>query len=213
MDSPSDYHAEEGDWPPSRIVPFVRLVMRDVRKTFQGVRVNRTINGVHVVAESLPAVFVGAWPVTLSGPDTVRIGAGTVNGRVPWLAGRDLEGLDAEGTRHPEGIPLLSLESGPGERRRSYIGVVVTISRETGAMDVDLPESLTVAHRGDLPVAFLEGGAPDEETTGFWPLAQAQWSTDGKRVERVNQWAYFQYVHRFVAGEGTRPGRHFFRPG
>lgn len=210
--SPTDFYAEEGDWPPSKIAPFVRFVMTDVRKTFAGVRVARTMNGVHVTADPKSKSFAGAWTVTLEGLERVRIGDGTVNGRVPWLDGRGLDGLDEEGEPHPDGIPILSVASGPGERRRSYVGVLVTIDPATGAMVEDDPESLSVVHRGTLHPAFAEGGAPDEESTGFWPLAQLQWNADGSRVERVRQWAYFHYVHRFQTGDGGRPGRHWFRP-
>lgn len=211
--TPKDFHAEEGDWPPSRIAPFVRFVMRDARKTFAGVRVARTLNGVHVTASADTQSFSGAWTVTLSGLSSVRIGDGTVNGRVPWLDGRGLDGLDEEGEPHPEGVPLLSVSEGPGERRRSYVGVLVRIDPATGAMIAEDTESLTVAHRGTLHPTFAEGGAPDEESTGFWPLAQLHWSADGKRVERVRQWAYFHYVHRFQTGTGGKAGRHWFRPG
>ena len=211
-DSPQDYYAEEGDWPPSRIVPFVKFVMRDAKKTFEGLRVTRTLRGVSVVADYPTQDFTGAWTVSLSGPKSVRIGAGTVNGLVPWLDGRDLEGLDEKGNAHSGGVPLLSLDDGPGTRRRSYIGILVRVVSETGKIDVDDRESITVDHRPSLHAAFSEGGAPDEESTGFWPLAQATWSADGDRVERLRQWAYFHYVHRFQRGDGGKPGRHWFRP-
>lgn len=208
----SDFYAQEGDWPPARIVPFVRFVMRDARKTFAGLRVARTLNGVHVTAEAESQNFSGVWPVTLSGLTRVRIGDGTVNGRTPWLDGRGLDGLDEDDEPHPEGVPTLSVAEGHGDRRRSYVGVLVKVLEKTGAMDEKDPEALTVAHRPSLHAAFAEGGAPDEEGTGFWPLAQLQWSSDGKRVERVRQWAYFPYTHRFQSGDGGRPGRHWFRP-
>lgn len=213
MPIPQDFYAREGDWPPSRIAAFARFVLDDTKKTFQGVRVNRGLSGVTVIADPDPVDFIGAWPVTVFGLQSVRIGPGTVNGRVPWLDGRDLEGLDEEGEAHPDGVPTLSLSEGPGERRRSYVGVRVTIDAATGAMDPATRENLTVEHRPSLHAAFLEGGAPDEEGSGFWPLAQIQWSADGQRVERVRQWACFDYVHRYQAGAGTRPGRHWFRPG
>lgn len=212
MSSPSDFYAEDGDWPPSRIAPFVRFVMREARKTFHGVRVNRTLNGVSVIAESVPQVFAGAWSVSVAGRTTVRVGDGTVNGRVPWLYGRSLDGLDSDGKTDPQGVPMLIIEGGPGERLRSYVCLRVVIDSKTGAMDVDVPESLTLAHRQTLHPAFAEGGAPDEERVGYWPLAQLQWSADGKRVERVRQWAYFNYVHRFQKSNDGRPGRHWFRP-
>ena len=79
------------------------------------------------------------------------------------------------------------------------------------AMDQLDPQPIA-GTEGAMHAAFSEGGAPDEESTGFWPLAQATWSADGDRVERLRQWAYFHYVHRFQRGDGGKPGRHWFRP-
>lgn len=207
---PSDYYAADGDDPKPIIRRLVELVRRDSRKTFQGVTVQRSLNGVNVVAKERARVFTGAWYVTLGQSNSVQFSPGTVNGREARLDEITLDGFDLDGEPADAGRPSLNVEEGPNERQRSYVGILVRINPETGAMDPEDPEALTMAHRPTLHPAFGEGGAPDEEGAGFWPVAQLQWTADGKRIDRVRQWAYFDYTHRFVQPLGGGRGRHFF---
>lgn len=204
--------AEDGDLSEPIIRRFMRFVVRDTNRQFTGFKRSVTAYGTTLVQIPKDPVFRGAFSVSLRSGTRLVIGEGTVNGLLPRIGEFYIDGKDENGDDVPEGIPALDLAEGPGDRRRSYVCLRVRIDPATGAMNPDDPEAVTIVHRPTLHPAFYDGGAPDEDGVGDWPIAQLIWSTNGIRVDRVRQWLFFDQTHRFEAGEGTRPGRHFFRP-
>lgn len=197
-------------WPKLR--RFIRFVLRDANRTFSGVRVHQRRTGKTILIDADTPAFAGVWRVSLPSTGRAQIAPGTVNGRQPMIGGVFLDGLDENGDPEKGGVPTLDLNAGPGDRRRSYVCLAVAIDPATGAMDPASEDALRIVHRPTLHEGFAEGGAPDEFGNGFWPIAQLTWSEDGERVERVRQWAWFPYTHRYVPGENGDPGRHWFRP-
>jgi hypothetical protein len=204
--------AEDGDLSEPIIRRFMRFVVRESRRQFTGFKRNVTANGTTLVEIPKKNTFKGAFTVSIRSGTRLVIGEGTVNGLLPRIGEVYIDGKDENGEDVPEGIPALDLDEGPGDRRRSYVCLRVRIDPATGAMNPDDPEALTIVHRQTLHPAFADGGSPDEEGAGDWPIAQLTWSANGIRVDRIRQWVFFDQTHRFEAGDGLRPGRHFFRP-
>ena len=212
MASPERFLARDGDPVRPKLEAFVRHVLGEGVVQVDGpVRETRRDRGRSLVFEPDPVPFVGAFAVRVTSGTSVQVGAGTVNGRTPMIGERFIDGVDEDGESYREGPPRLDLDEGPGYRLRSWITLAVTIDPETGAM-AEAQEGLQIAHRSDLPAAFEEGFAPDEDGVGHWPLAQVTWSADGARVSRVRQMIYFDQVHRYQPGEDGAPGRHRWRP-
>lgn len=212
IDDIEQFLAEDGDLAEPIVRRFMRFVVRESRRQFTGFKRNVTANGTTLVEIPRRNVFRGAFTVSIRSGTRLVIGEGTVNGRLPRIGEFFIDGKDESGADIPEGIPALDVAEGPGDRRRSYVCLRVRIDPTTGAMNPDDDTAMTIAHRQTLHPAFAEGGAPDEDGVGDWPIAQLEWSANGIRVDRVRQWVFFDQTHRFEAGEGIRPGRHFFRP-
>ena len=209
---PEDFYAATREEVIPKLQAFVRFVFWWIDQPIPGFIRRTTKRGQILIEEEEPLRFTGAFFVQSVGLLEVRFSPGTVNGMVPRIDEQFIDGVDEEGETYDDGVPTLSISEGPGDRRRSYVGIQVRITGETGAIDEEDPEALTMVHRPTLATTFSEGDAPDEEGTAFWPVAQITWADDGKRIERVRQWVYFDQVHRFVPGEDGRAGRHRFRP-
>lgn len=193
-----------------KLTALARAVIEEARRQFSGARVTRTREGQIVTFEPEAVAFSGSFHVAIAGRELVTVTPGLVNGLMPRIEGVFLDGTDENGDASPDGIPRLDCASGPGARRRSYVGIRVKLDAATLAMDEADPEALVMAHRGDLPAGFSEGGAPDEGGTAFWPVAQLTWDEDGLRIVRVRQISYFDKTHRYVEVGSTY--RHFFDP-
>lgn len=183
---------------------FIDFVKGDEVVDITGpVRQMRGTLGRTLVFEPETQKFPGAFRVATAGPRSFRIGEGEVNGRVPFLDGRDLAGLLPDGSAHPEGRPVLLVEGEP-EARRSWICLLVATS--PGDL-YDVPfegeEGLTVVHRLALPTGVPYG--LDEEGRGLRPIAQLTWSSDRTRVDRVRQILHFDQVYRAPRGMDPRP--------
>jgi hypothetical protein len=167
-----------------------------------GVRETRGDRGRTFVFEEAPQRFPGSFRVSSQGPRSVRIGEGEVNGRVPFLDGRDLAGLDLDGEPHPEGVPTLILEGEP-EARRSWICLlVIAANANTGEIPPG-DEGVTITHRLALPTGTPYG--LDEEGRGLRPIAQLTWNSDRTRVDRIRQILHFDQEYRAPRGEDPRP--------
>lgn len=207
---PEDFYAREGEPVAPKLLALARAVLEEARLQFSGARESRTRLGRIVTFEPETVAFSGSFHVAIAGKELVSVSPGLVNGRMPMIDGVFLDGTDENGDPAPNGIPRLVCASGPGERRRSYVGIRLKLDAEALAMDEADPEALVMAHRGDLPAGFTEGGAPDEGGTAFWPVAQLTWDESGLRIVRVRQISYFDKTHRFVEVGST--WRHFFDP-
>ena len=191
-----------------KLTALARAVIEEARRQFSGARVTRTRSGQIVTFEPEAVDFSGSFHVSIAGRELVTVTPGLVNGLMPTIDGVYLDGTDENGDPHPEGIPRLSCMSGPGERRRSYVGIRLAIEPKTEVIPKDDPAAVIMAHRGDLPREFSEGGAPDEVGSAFWPVAQLNWDEEGFRIIKVRQISYFDKTHRVVRIDGR--ARHFF---
>jgi len=188
---PEDYFAEDGQISDPLLKRFIRFVVQDAKRSFPGFRRHVTSRGTTLTAEAVDTAFRGMFTVRLRGVDTAVIGEGYVNGVIPRIGGDAIDGLDEDGERLKDGVPELDLSEGAGDRRRSYVCLRVRINPETGAMDLEDEESLTIAHVPTLHEKFFEGGAPDAGDVADWPIAQLHWNEEGDRITKVVQWIYF----------------------
>lgn len=183
---------------------FMEFVRGDEVVSVSGpVRETRGDRGRALVFEPETQKFPGSFRVATAGPRSFRIGEGEVNGRMPILDGRDLAGLRADGSAHPDGPPSLLVEGEP-EARRSWICLLVATS-PGNLYDEPLAgeEGLTVIHRLALPTGVPYG--LDEEGRGLRPIAQLSWNSDRTRVDRVRQILHFDQVYRAPRGTDPRP--------
>lgn len=182
---------------------FIDFVKSDRIGTVGGpVREMRGDRGRTFIFEQETQKFPGSFRVSSLGPRSVRIGEGEVNGRIPFLDGRDLTGLREDGEPHPEGPPTLILEGEP-EARRSWICLlVIDASADTGEMPPG-EEGLTIVHRLALPEGVPYG--LDEEGRGLRPIAQLTWNSDRTRIDRIRQILHFDQEYRAPRGEDPRP--------
>ena len=168
------------------------------------VRETRADKGRTLVFDPPMQTFPGAFPVGLIGARELRIGEGEVNGRLPWLDGRDLTGRRTDGTDDPRGVPSLILEETPETGRRSWVCLLVTTV--PGSSYDEIPEGeegLTITHRIDLPAATPYG--LDEEGRGLRPIAQLTWNAEKTLVERIRQILHFDQVYKAPQGDDPRP--------
>lgn len=199
-----DFPAIEGQDALPVLQAFINFVRSDEVASISGpVRETRGTQGRALVFEAETQKFPGSFRVATAGPRSFRIGEGEVNGRVPFLDGRDLAGLREDGSPHPEGRPTLQVEGEP-EARRSWICLLVAIS-PGNLFDEPLAgeEGLTITHRLALPTGVPYG--LDEEGRGLRPIAQLSWNSDRTRVDRVRQILHFDQVYRAPQGADPRP--------
>lgn len=199
------YRAVDGEEALSTIQAFIEDAAAEGVLSVSGpVRETRTKNGRAFVYDPPPQSFPGSFRVGLAGSREVRIGEGEVNGRVPWLDGRDITGRRGDGSDDPEGVPSLRLEETPEEGRRSWVCLQVS-TVVSGSYDEILPgeDGLTVVHRTALPTGVPYG--LDEEGRGLRPIAQLTWNKDKTLIERIRQILHFDQVYRAPRGEDPRP--------
>lgn len=219
---PDSFHVRGGESWPGVLMRFLEAVRewRVVEITGDGVSERRTDRGRHVLFEPVERVFHGSFFVSLQGSMEARVAPGLVNGVMPVM-GRDdvpLDGLDEDGEELPEGVPRLVLE-GPGERRRSWVCLRVTVDPGTGEAPEDAVEDGTwarVVHVRDLPPRLLDGERPDVDSAGLLPLAEVHWDGTGERAVACRQVVYWDQAWRFEEAEEaeveTALGKHVFRP-
>jgi len=135
----------------------------------------------------------------------VQVGLGFVNNQIPRINEITVDGVDSNGKL--VSVPQLAIKA--PDARESWVVVVLVVDSKGVPIDpTDDPEALTIRHVTNLDPAFYEGGYPDAVGYGFQPLARLSWR-DGV-LERVFQIVFHNLGHRFKAGDGDRPGRHFF---
>lgn len=205
---PEDFHAREDEPVRPKLAAFARFVIEQAVTQLSGARILQTRHGRIVTFEPLPVAFSGSFHVSIAGRELVSVAPGLVNGAMPIIEGVYLDGTGLDGEPSAIRIPRLDCASGPGERRRSYVGIRLAFVPGSTNFDPEDPYALQMVHRGDLPAGFSEGGAPDEGGTAFWPVAVLRWSEDGMRIEQVRQISFFDKTHRYVVIE--QRGRHFF---
>lgn len=199
----SEFEAITGDNALPVLQAFVEFVKNDRVSTVGGpVRETRTDRGRTFVFEPETQRFPGAFRVSSLGPREFRIGEGEVNGQVPFLDGRDLAGLRANGSPHPQGRPTLAVEGEP-ESRRSWICLLVLQATAITGEIVSGDEGVTIVHRLALPKGVPYG--LDEEGRGLRPIAQLTWNDNRTRVDRVRQILHFDQVYRPPLGQDPRP--------
>jgi len=164
-----------------------------------GVRLNRTPNGTYIIADLPSPSWNHPFQVRLAERE-VTVAFGTVNGLVPRIGGRTIDGLDENG-RETE-PPRLRIEGGPNEDLRSWIVIDVRTGGESGELDPSDPEAVVIRHARAL--------RPDDKTIGRHPLAMLLWAANGRRLVRSRQITHFSLGHHYRAGDGDTPGRHFF---
>lgn len=198
-----DFEAIDGADALGVLAAFVQFVKSEEVLTVDGpVRETRTDRGRAFVFEPEAQRFPGSFRVSTLGPRSVRIGEGEVNGRVPFLDGRDLAGLKADGKEHPEGRPSLLLEGEPGSRR-SWICLLVLQALPLTGEILAGEDYLTIVHRFSLPTGVPYG--LDEEGRGLRPIAQLTWNSDRTRVDRIRQILHFDQVYKPPVGKDPRP--------
>lgn len=198
-----EFRAINGDNALPVLREFIDFVKGDRVSASGGpVRETRTDRGRVFVFEPEAHRFPGSFRVSSLGSREVSVGEGEVNGRIPFLDGRDLAGLREDGSAHPEGKPSLALEGEP-EARRSWICLLVMA---TVGVAEEIPpgeEGVTIVHRLALPSGVPYG--LDEEGRGLRPIAQLTWNEDRTRVDRIRQILHFDQVYRAPRGDDPRP--------
>lgn len=199
------YRAVDGQEALPTIQAFIEDVAAESVFSVSGpVRETRTDRGRALVFDPPMQSFPGSFRVGIVGAREMRIGEGEVNGRVPFLGGRDLTGRREDGSDDPQGIPSLRLEETPEKGRRSWVCLLVSIVADSTSDEIPPGEDgLTIVHRVELPTAVPYG--LDEEGRGLRPVAQLTWSKDKSLVERIRQILYFDQVYRAPRGDDPRP--------
>ena len=183
-----------------RLRAWVRS-LPEVPVTSGNVRVHRSPGQTSVVAETQPALFKGAFAVRISGLQAT-LGDGLLNGLVPTINGKPMDGVDASGAQGAR--PVLDLASGPNARLRSWIALKVTGS-DTGEIDPNDPTAVQVIHTNDLQ----PGTGNQAPGTGLHALAMLVW-TDQSAINRVRQIVYFSQQHAYRPKTASRPAQHLF---
>lgn len=155
----------------------------------------------HIVADIPSRPFTGAFRVRKADASSVRVGFGTVHGRVPTLNGEPL---------HAKRLPKLKLDEGPNADLLSWICVRVTVDLESGLMDPDNADAATIVHVNDYSLIDVNGLAPDDgQGNGLCALATIVWR-DAKTPRQIYQFMHFNPRHSFKAGSEGERGFHIF---
>jgi hypothetical protein len=134
----------------------------------------------------------------LSGKEVI-VGMGTLNNRIPTINGVALDGAQA--------VPKLKLISGPNAELRSWVCLQVRVDRQTGEINTDDENALSIVHKNDI-----ESGLPSDGTVGLHALAMLVWNSDRSSVKRLHQVTHFHLQHRWLKGSDERAARHLFWP-
>ena len=167
----------------------------------RGVRLNRTPNGTYVVADLKANPWNHPFKVRLAEREAA-VGFGTVNGIVPRIGGKTIDGLDATG-RETE-PPKLPLTGEPNEDLRSWVAVDVKLAPESEEIDPDDPDAAKISHVRDLK--------PESKEVGRHPLAMLIWASNRTTIVRARPITHFNLRHLYVVDRAAeeRPGRHLF---
>lgn len=167
----------------------------------RGVRLTRTPNGTYVVADLKSNPWNHPFKVRLANREAT-IGFGTVEGLVPRIGTKTIDGLDASGKETEP--PKLQLTGEPNEDLRSWVVVEVKVAAEGGEIDPGDSEAVTIRHVREL--------GPEDPTIGRHPLAMLIWASNGTTILRARQITHFHLSHLYVVDRGAeeRPGRHLF---
>jgi hypothetical protein len=173
----------------------------------RGVRLQRTPNGIYVVADLRSNPWNHPFKVRLMDREAT-IGFGTVQDVVPRIEGRRIDGTDDKGREGEP--PVLRLTGEPNADLRSWIVVEVKVDPESGEIDPDDEEAVVVRHVRELRSSTAE--------LGRHPLAMLVWSPNRSSIVRARQITHFHLRHLFVAQQGSDPqdtqerrgGRHLF---
>ena len=158
------------------------------------IRIHRDARGnTHVIADTSPAGYGGAFRVTLSGARRVRVGSGSIEGIL-------LEGAD------------LRCDSGPDAELRSWVFLRYQVDLQTGLAVPGAEDTATLIHGPDLRAVFSNGVSPDDGTgAGHLPLAMLVWK-NSRSIRRVVRNVYFHQRHSFVPATRERRAFHIFHP-
>jgi hypothetical protein len=196
---PEDFLAAEGEAIPPLLRRFARYVLRDAKVVVSGeARVMKGRYGRRVLYEPTPQTFPGSFKVSLPGGNRVAIGDGLVSGLVPYLDGRRIDGLDAEGQPDPQGKPTLLCDP-PESGDRSYL-VLYARHTEEGEVDDTIAQDsgdpgAVIVHLDELPPGMREEGRVARL------VAVLYWS--GERVRSVRQVVWYDQ-EVFAAGGKAR---------
>ena len=169
----------------------------------RGIRLTRTPNGTYVVADLQASAWDHPFRVTL-GSKELTVGIGTLNNRIPTINGVPLDGAQA-GKAHA--APKLKLTSGPNAELRSWVCLQVRVDRQTGEINADDENAVTIIHRNDI-----ENSLPSDGSIGLHALAMLVWNSDRSSVRRLHQVTHFNLQHRWLKGSNEQPARHLFWP-
>jgi hypothetical protein len=164
----------------------------------RGIRLTRTPNGTYIVADLQASTWDHPFRVMLSGKE-VTVGMGTLNNRIPTINGVPLDGAQA--------VPRLKLASGPNAELRSWVCLQVRVDRQTGEINTDDENALSIVHKNDIENGLLSDG-----TAGLHALAMLVWNPDRSSVKRLHQVTHFHLQHRWLKGTDQQPARHLFWP-
>jgi len=164
-----------------------------------GIRRYLTPQGTRIVLEDSSTNWPHPWYVDAAGMEA-RIGEGTVNALMPRIKGVRLDGLTDK--MEYEEVPPLKLEG--IETGKTWVALRVLTTE--GRIDPENKEALTIVETKTLNPRIYEGGAPDLEGVGLWPLAVLYWR-EGK-LFKTFQIAHHNLIHRFERSNDERPDRH-----
>lgn len=167
-----------------------------------GTLVTSAQGGFTISAFGKKARFRGAWFCKMARDGAITVALGYVNGVLPAIEGRSMDGLDAQGKADPRGIPTVPIKMELFDKDgKSWVCVQVRVDAN-GKM---IPAK--TAKPDDLKIIQSTRLSPDE-TLGLFPIAMMK--LDAKTaIWTLRQIAYFDVQH------GTRKPdkgklQHFF---
>jgi len=214
---PSRFHVRDREPIRPKLRAFVDWVVQDylnLSVAGPGQRMHGSATGRAIVSEPPAVAFRGAFAVSLrASMRQARVGLGRVNGLVPVIDDRTLDGRNpATGKPDRKGVPMLPLASGPGSDGYSYIALAMRVDLATGRLLDDPAKAVTVVHVKALDPRFVEGHPGDDGNgLGLHPLAEIEWDisrSTNPLPRRARQMVFFDQTHRFIAGRDGEPGRH-----
>lgn len=170
-----------------RILPAYNRLARAVREWRwfggEGMRVAQLPNGVQVIRVPESNPWNHPWRVRVGG-GKVQVSPGRVNGELPVLDGRPMDGLDKDGEPDERGVPVLDV----GKRKKFPAWVVLRV-RVDGDWRL-LPKSeITDSDEVSWGAGWSRAVARDGAMCGDFPLALLRKSKDGEAT--AVQFAHF----------------------
>jgi len=170
-----------------------------------GIRISRIPGvGTLVEVEEQTVSWSHPWEVRMVNNDTLEVAPGLVNGLMPWIDGRPMDGFDENGKAHRDGKPFLKFKP-KGDSVWVCVRVAGSGLRLTtagGALSIDVVEKST----------WRDGGSQDEKGNGgmhvgHYPLA---WMRKVSGTWKIYQIAMFNLQWRFSQKTETSDARHWF---